>query len=70
MDISAKLDVDDLEVNNNNLLEPNEEPHIEEEDVEANILATKFTHSPKAEKLVHDKKPATKLSTSNIIIWQ
>jgi len=60
VDISAKSDDDEMEANDNDLLEPDEEHHIEKEDVEANIPATKSTRSAEATKLDHGKKPATK----------
>jgi hypothetical protein len=60
VDISAKSDEDEMKANGNDFSEPDEEHHIEEEDAEANIPATKSTRSAEATKLDHGKKPATK----------
>ena len=53
-----KLDVKDLEANNN-VLEQIKEPDIENE-AEANVLATKSTRSSETPKLDFGKKTATK----------
>ena len=58
VDISNKLDVDELEVNNNNHIEADEEPNIEEKTM-ANVSATKSICSKEASKLDHYKKSAT-----------
>ena len=58
MHISPKSDVDDSDVSGN-VLEPNEEPNMDE-DAEANVPAAKSTCSGEASKLDHGKKTVTK----------
>ena len=58
VDISPKLDVEELEANDNDS-KPDKEPNIENE-VEADVPATKSTHNNKARKIDVIKKTATK----------
>ena len=59
VNISTKLDVDNMKVNDNDSLEPNEKPDIKEEDEEANF-PHKIHYSTEVTKLYHNKKPTTK----------
>ena len=60
VDISTKLDVDESDTYDNDLLKAGKEPDIKEEDKNANTLRTKSIRSAKACKLDHDNNLVTK----------